>query len=232
MSKSKTKTPPRRPAVKVSLKPGVPRGRPGGAKIGDTMPAMAASQRQIQALKTKLATAWAKIDELQARADTDALLNIYNRRGFERELDRALAYIKRYKVSGVLVVLDLDRLKSVNDMFGHAAGDTVLKEIASLLTRQVRSSDVVGRLGGDEFGLLLWNVSEAEGLAKAKALEDEIDHLKFMFKDQSAFVGASAGIALLGPKDDAGTVMEQADRAMYLRKDLRKSARSSACAKL
>ena len=135
-----------------------------------------ASSKTIRALKAKLAAAQARIDELQAWADTDFLLNIYNRRGFERELARSIAYIKRYAATGALVVLDVDRLKPVNDKFGHAAGDVVLKGVVAVLMRHVRSSDVVGRLGGDEFGLLLWNLTEADARTKAKALEDEARH--------------------------------------------------------
>ena len=73
----------------------------------------------------------ARIEELQASADTDFLLDIPNRRGFERELQRAIAYIKRYRAGGALIVLDVDRLKPINDAFGHAAGDQVLKAIVS-----------------------------------------------------------------------------------------------------
>jgi len=67
-------------------------------------------------------------------------------------------------------VLDVDRLKPINDAFGHAAGDQVLKAIVAVLLRHVRSSDVIGRLGGDEFALLLWNISETDARAKAAAL--------------------------------------------------------------
>lgn len=180
------------------------------------------AERTIRALKTKLAKAHARIDELQAWADTDFLLNIYNRRGFERELARSLAYIKRYGATGALVMVDVDRLKPVNDIFGHAAGDAVLKGVVGVLMRHVRSSDVVGRLGGDEFGLLLWNLTEADALAKAAALEDSIDQLTFVFKGQAVEVGASAGVALLGPMVDTAIALEQADRAMYERKEIRR----------
>ena len=77
----------------------------------------------IRGLKTELARAVARIEELEASADTDFLLAIHNRRGFERELNRSIAYIKRYNASGALIVLDVDRLKPINDAFGHAAGD-------------------------------------------------------------------------------------------------------------
>ena len=76
-------------------------------------------------------------------------------------------------------MLDVDRLKPINDAFGHAAGDQVLKAIVAVLLRQVRSSDVIGRLGGDEFALLLWNLSETDARAKAASLEQAIDRLSF-----------------------------------------------------
>ena len=169
-----------------------------------------------------MARAQARIDELQASADTDFLLDIPNRRGFERELDRSIAYIKRYHASGALIVLDVDRLKPINDVFGHAAGDQVLKAIVGALLDQVRSSDVIGRLGGDEFALLLWNLSETDARAKAALLEQAIDRLTFVFGGRTVTAGASAGVAILGPHAEAGRALEEADRAMYVRKAQRR----------
>lgn len=176
----------------------------------------------IRRLKTQLARALARIEELQAFADTDFLLDIPNRRGFERELHRAIAYIKRYHASGALIVLDVDRLKPINDAFGHAAGDSVLKAIVATLLRHVRASDVIGRLGGDEFALLLWNLSETDAKAKAAALEEAIDGLAFVFRGSTIAAGASAGVAILGPHSDLGRALEEADSAMYVRKAQRR----------
>ncbi len=92
-------------------------------------------------------------------------------------------------------MLDVDRLKPINDAFGHAAGDQVLKAIVATLLAQVRASDVVGRLGGDEFALLLWNLSETDAKAKAAALEEAIDRLTFDFDGRTITAGASAGVA-------------------------------------
>jgi diguanylate cyclase (GGDEF)-like protein len=176
----------------------------------------------IRRLRTRLAQALKLVSELQASADTDFLLDIPNRRGFERELNRAIAYIKRYHASGALIVLDVDRLKPINDAFGHAAGDQVLKAIVAVLLRQVRSSDVIGRLGGDEFALLLWNLSETDAYAKAASLEQAIDRLTFVFRDRKIAAGASAGVAILGSHTEAGKALEQADSAMYVRKAQRR----------
>jgi len=176
----------------------------------------------IRRLRTQLARALKRIEELQAHADTDFLLDIPNRRGFERELHRSIGYIKRYHASGALIVLDVDRLKPINDAFGHAAGDQVLKAIVAALSRQVRSSDVVGRLGGDEFALLLWNMNETDARAKAASLEQAVDRLSFTFRGRNVIVGASAGVAILGPHAEAGRALEEADSAMYVRKAQRR----------
>lgn len=199
--------------VRPAKAPATP--RPAAAPSDD-------ARRTIRRLRAQLARAQARIEELQASADIDFLLDIPNRRGFERELQRSIAYIKRYRASGALIVLDVDRLKPINDAFGHAAGDQVLKAIVAVLLRQIRSSDVVGRLGGDEFALLLWNLSETDAKAKAAALEQAIDQLTFTFRGRVVTAGASAGVAILGPHAEAGRALEQADSAMYVRKAQRR----------
>jgi len=203
-----------------------------GRKAAPQRPSSAAESRmpvaandakpKIRRLRTRLARALAQIAELQAHADTDFLLDIPNRRGFERELNRSIAYIKRYHASGALIVLDVDRLKPINDAFGHAAGDQVLKAIVAAVSRQIRSSDVIGRLGGDEFALLLWNLSETDARAKAASLEEAVDRLSFTFRGRTVTAGASAGVAILGPHAEAGKALEEADSAMYVRKAQRR----------
>ena len=126
---------------------------------------------EVNRLELELAAARSRMATLETRAEIDPLTDLVNRRGLERELKRALAYVKRYGTSAVMVYLDLDGFKSVNDRHGHAAGDAVLKAVAMVLTRQVRASDLVARLGGDEFVVLLWNVPEADAAAKARSLE-------------------------------------------------------------
>jgi diguanylate cyclase (GGDEF)-like protein len=210
---------PRAPAL------GAAKRRKGGASGKAAPPRLPSADRDkaaIRRLRSELAQALKQIEELQASAETDFLLGVFNRRGFERELDRAIAYIKRYHASGALIVLDVDRLKPINDAFGHAAGDQVLKAIIATLSYQVRASDVIGRLGGDEFGLLLWNLSETDARAKAASLEQAIDQLSFVFGGRTVSAGASAGIAILDSHAQAGKALEEADRAMYVRKALRR----------
>ena len=180
------------------------------------------SRPTVRRLRSELAKALARVEELKASADTDFLLDILNRRGFERELNRSIAFIKRYHASGALVVLDVDRLKPINDEFGHAAGDQVLKAIVAALLREVRTSDVVGRLGGDEFAVLLWNLSETDARAKAASLEEAVDLLSFVFRGRTVKSGASAGVAVLDSHSDPRKALEEADSAMYVRKAQRR----------
>src|SRR4051812_4610692 len=201
---------PRAAAAKRPATSPRPLGAANGAKLA------------VRRLRMKLAKAMERIEELQASADIDFLLDIPNRRGFERELHRSVAYIKRYHASGALIVLDVDRLKPINDAFGHAAGDQVLKAVVAELARHVRSSDVLGRLGGDEFALLLWNLSETDAKSKAASLERAVDGLSFVFRGRTITAGASAGVAILGPHAEAGRALEEADSAMYVRKAQRR----------
>jgi diguanylate cyclase (GGDEF)-like protein len=177
---------------------------------------------EVERLQADLGKAQRTIAELEARADVDPLLDILNRRGFERELKRSLAYLQRYNGEGVLLFIDLDGFKAVNDRHGHAAGDALLKAVARELVGHVRASDVVARLGGDEFGVLLWNLGAAQAAGKAHSLERLIEAVTVAHGEARIAVGASVGLVPLV----AGAVPEQmidaADKAMYARKNERR----------
>jgi diguanylate cyclase (GGDEF)-like protein len=173
---------------------------------------------EIERLKADVAQAQRTIGELEARADVDPLLDILNRRGFERELKRSLAYLQRYKGDAALLFLDLDGFKAVNDQHGHAAGDSLLKAVARELIAHVRASDVVARLGGDEFGVLLWNLGEAPAAAKARELEMLIAAVSVVHGAARLAVGASAGLVPLAAGATPEQMIDAADKAMYARK--------------
>jgi len=178
---------------------------------------------EVRRLELDLAAARSRMAALETRAEIDPLTDILNRRGFERERKRSLAHAKRYGTSAALIYLDLDGFKAVNDRNGHAAGDAVLKAVASVLARHVRASDVVGRLGGDEFAVLLWHLTETDAQGKAQLLEAAIARTTATHAGATLSVGASAGAALLLPLDQPADVIERADRAMYARKATRRS---------
>jgi diguanylate cyclase (GGDEF)-like protein len=182
----------------------------------------AALLAEIERLNNELLRAEWRIAELEARADVDPLTDIFNRRGFDRELKRSLAYIARYGTDAALVFLDLDGFKGVNDRHGHAAGDALLKAVAREITGRVRASDVVARLGGDEFAVLLWHVNAAQALAKARDLETVIAAAGIGEGAARISAGASAGIASLGRDMSPSQATDAADAAMYARKKERR----------
>jgi diguanylate cyclase (GGDEF)-like protein len=173
---------------------------------------------EVARLKRELDDARAHIAELELRADIDPLLDILNRRGFERELKRSLAYVKRYATRAALLYIDLDGFKAINDRHGHAAGDAMLKAVAGELTANVRASDVVARLSGDEFGVLMWNAAAPQADMRARDLETCIESLKLAHGQATLSVGASAGVMPLAGDLDAAGVIDAADKAMYVRK--------------
>ena len=199
-----------------------PRARPDPNEQGPPRPqSRSAAVRlaaEVERLAAELAATRTKVAELEARAGIDPLTDTFNRPGFERELKRSLAYVKRYGVSAALVYLDLDDFKPVNDRHGHAAGDAVLKAVAATLVGHVRASDVVARIGGDEFAVLLWNLNGLQANARAVALENAVYSTHVRWRASTLVVGMSAGVALLGALDLPAEVLARADAAMYARK--------------
>jgi diguanylate cyclase (GGDEF)-like protein len=179
---------------------------------------------EVEGLQAQLVAARARVSELETKADIDPLLDMLNRRGFDRELRRSLAYVRRYGTSAALVYLDLDRFKPVNDRHGHAAGDEVLKAVAAALKQALRESDLVGRLGGDEFAALVWNVSEHQAARKALDLESAVAGIRVVHDGALLSVAVSAGFAMLMPLDAPAEVIARADLAMYARKRSRRQA--------
>ena len=183
---------------------------------------------EVERLEQELAAARRQVVALQARADIDPLTDLPNRRAFERELTRSLAYVRRHGAAAALLYLDLDDFKRVNDRHGHSAGDAMLRAVTSVLGRYVRESDIVARIGGDEFALLLWGCDEANAVAKALTLEAAVDRTTATHDGAVLTVGASVGVALLLPLDQPAATIERADRAMYARKAVRRAAHAAA----
>ena len=173
---------------------------------------------RTQGLEAELAEARAKIKQLESRIETDVLLDILNRRGFERELMRAVSQASRYQRSAAAVFIDLDNFKSINDRFGHLGGDATLKAVATAIIQTCRISDSVARFGGDEFAVLLWDLRECDARAKALILEQTIEAIKMRFASDVGSVGASAGVTMLRRFDSPSKVIARADKDMYVRK--------------
>jgi len=169
----------------------------------------------VRRLRRLLREAEAEIARLEPLVDLDPLVPLFNRRAFTRELGRVISYCKRYGTTAVLVYFDLDRFKSVNDSFGHAAGDAVLKHVAHLLAGCIRKSDIVGRLGGDEFGVLLVRTDVAVASGVVERIKSTIAETPVMVAGRPLSVSASVGLALVDGTEDATSVIRLADEAMY-----------------
>jgi diguanylate cyclase (GGDEF)-like protein len=224
--KTSSRTTTKSPKERSKEDPKAGRKRPGQRAPAAAKGASAALT--IAALTRRLLQARRHIARLEAHADTDFLLDIPNRRGFERELSRSIAYVKRYRASAALLVVDVDRLKPINDRFGHAAGDHLLKTIVGVLSANIRKSDMLGRLGGDEFGVLLWNLGEHDAQVKAAALERAVDATVCGYRGRHISPGISVGVTVVGGDDEAARALARADQAMYARKQARRGKRTSA----
>jgi diguanylate cyclase (GGDEF)-like protein len=178
---------------------------------------------EVVRLEAELAAMRGRVAELEARAETDPLTGVMNRRGFERELNRAASHVQRYGGNAALVYLDLDRFKPVNDRFGHAAGDAVLVAVAATLVASVRASDMVARIGGDEFAVLLWNLSPQDARNRSQALERAIGETSVPWDEGRLTVGATTGVAEFPTDRDIAGLLARADAAMYARKRNRKA---------
>jgi diguanylate cyclase (GGDEF)-like protein/PAS domain S-box-containing protein len=160
--------------------------------------------------------------QLQYLADHDPLTGLFNRRRFEAELARQVAFNSRYGPTGAVLVIDLDHFKYVNDTLGHAVGDELIARIGSLLRDRLRETDVVARLGGDEFAVLLPSADEEQarlvGEDIVKSVRGQAVQLS---KDRSLRLTACVGIALFGQDYDVAheAVLVNADIAMYEAKE-------------
>jgi diguanylate cyclase (GGDEF)-like protein len=168
----------------------------------------------------------ARIAELEALALTDPLTGLMNRRGFEEALRAALDLSRRHGEPGVLIYLDLDGFKEINDRYGHAVGDRVLQHVADSLRDAVRASDVVARLGGDEFAVLLHRAAPQEGADRAAALQQDLNASVCQAADAPLRIGVSLGVDAFAGEDAVEGVMRRADLSMYRDKRARRGPRA------
>ena len=178
---------------------------------------------EIKYLRSEIEANNQRIAELEDLADRDPLTPVVNRRAFVRELDRAKAYGDRYGNGASLIYLDLDGMKEINDRYGHSVGDQALVAVAEALVANVRSSDLVGRLGGDEFGIMLVRADQTAAQEKVQQLMKFIDDIEIRSENELIPVSVSYGIIELGSQTNAETALAAADRAMYERKQEKNS---------
>jgi diguanylate cyclase (GGDEF)-like protein/PAS domain S-box-containing protein len=159
--------------------------------------------------------------QLEYLADHDPLTGLFNRRRFDQELSRHLAYVRRYGGAVAVLMLDLDNLKQVNDSFGHNAGDELLANTARLIRDSVRETDVLARLGGDEFAVMLPHTDSVEAQNVARHLLDAVPKASTISKGvREAKITASIGIAPFDDQAESATdLLINADTALSMAKE-------------
>ena len=172
-------------------------------------------ESEVTRLRNELREARRRVHELIELADQDPLIDVMNRRAFVRELSRVMASVERYDFQANLIYVDLNGLKIINDNHGHAAGDAVLKHVGDTLVTQVRQTDAVGRLGGDEFGILLSHTSKDLAELKMDQLARLISSKPMVWKNSALNVSISYGVFPLVKGQNVEEALHEADRAMY-----------------
>jgi len=180
---------------------------------------------EVDNLRRELQSTRERLEEVERSADQDHLVPLLNRRAFVRELTRYISFAGRYGTPATLLYFDLDGFKQVNDSLGHAAGDAVLAHFADTLLAQTRDSDVVGRLGGDEFGVLLAHAGVDQGRKKAEILAEKLQAQPVMWQGKPIATRFSYGAFELKGDDTADLAIARADEQMYAHKKSNSAAR-------
>lgn len=162
----------------------------------------------------------AMMQRLKSMAERDGLTGLYNRSYFQGELERVVERVRRAGESNcALSYVDLDNFKFVNDTLGHAAGDQLLIQIAGILDKRARKSDLVARFGGDEFTVLVYEVSPEKATLIADSFRQQISGFVFRYEGQHVDIGCSIGMVMLGAQTrDAAEALSRADIACHLAK--------------
>jgi diguanylate cyclase (GGDEF)-like protein len=179
---------------------------------------------EVDNLRRELIQTRARLEDVEKTADQDGMLPLLNRRAFVRELTRYIAFTGRYNTPASLIYFDLNHLKRTNDTLGHAAGDAVLSHFADVLQAHVRDSDCVGRLGGDEFGVLLSHANQEQALKKADILATALENSPTSWNGHAIPISFAYGAFELKAGDNPDTAMARADQAMYAQKKSQRAA--------
>lgn len=156
-----------------------------------------------------------ELSEMEKRANHDALTGLPNRRHFIESLQERIVRCQRYGDNTALLFLDVDDLKMINDQHGHGAGDVLLVHLAHILQTNIRVCDMVARIGGDEFALLLDNLDADEVERKILALINRIKTTQLLHDGRFLVFGAAIGYSFVGPADTVPALMSRADEVLY-----------------
>jgi diguanylate cyclase (GGDEF)-like protein len=174
---------------------------------------------EVARLRGEVALLEARVEELEQLANTDSLVPVANRRGLIAQLDMMIARFERHGTPAALLFIDVDGLKALNDAFGHAAGDAALIHLTETIVASVRQTDVVARMGGDEFAILLDHADEASACETAGRLADQVAGREFCFDGTCLPLSIAIGFTPIQTGDSPESALDRADEAMYRQKD-------------
>ena len=160
----------------------------------------------------------ARIQMLEHLAETDPLTGLFNRRGLAARLAERLSEARRHNEHGAVLFVDMDGLKRINDRLGHAAGDEAIRMVAEGLRSAVRAHDAIGRIGGDEFAVVMSRIGHEAGLASAARIGRTIGRLALVHKGEAVPLSVSVGLAPFTGSETPEALLERADAAMYRQK--------------
>lgn len=180
--------------------------------------ALTALMGEMEDLRSELRAMRERLDQAEKNADRDQLLPLLNRRGFMRQVTRYISFADRYGTASSLIYFDLNQFKLINDAHGHAGGDAALLKFAQVLLANVRDTDIVGRVGGDEFAILLSHADQAQAHSKADQLAEQVRTSPAIWNGQPIPLSFAYGAFELRADDDPEAAMARADEAMYAHK--------------
>jgi len=189
-------------------------------------PELTVLRSHISTLEERLEHQAALIESLSEKANHDSLTGLYNRRGMEEALARAIENFKRYGHEGALMMFDLNGFKQVNDVYGHAAGDALLRHVADVLRTSARATDSLCRLGGDEFMVFLEGAGLSQALLMARRLRTGLEQNRVNYDGNALAAHISVGIATLEEAPSLPELIELADSRMYRLKQALKALRA------
>jgi len=160
----------------------------------------------------------AKNRELEILATTDALTGVKSRRNFFDIGEQYILVAKRENMPLSFIMLDIDYFKKVNDTYGHIAGDEVLKNFTSIISNNLRKSDIFGRVGGEEFAIIFHNADKNTALQLAEKIRKKINNNSAKFHDKIINITVSLGVAVLKDEDTLDSLFNKADEALYASK--------------
>jgi len=176
---------------------------------------MISNQETIQKMHTRIKKLENALVSARLESKEDFLTNVSTKRALSEELKRAEEGYVRYKIDYSLCFIDLDHFKTVNDTFGHEAGDVILKTVGKILQKLTRQVDVVGRYGGEEFLVILPSTPLAQGIAFAQKVRESIEKFKFIYKKERIPVTVSCGVSERKDYQNQEAAIQMADKMLY-----------------